>query len=193
MTKEPLYGLAADIVATQRKTVEHDIGPWIGLTSGKVKIRVSQKREQDVAVIGAHDYAAKLCESNPEAAKDPDILDDAKCAFIACVAMRDADQPEKLPAFPSPGWMMENMTADQIGVLVNLVNEVRVNTGPAPKRLDDDQLDSVVSLCSKHASDEIPQLVLANMSREVLSHVVVMLSLRLARLEQDEPIAKPDA
>jgi hypothetical protein len=183
--KQELYGLSAQKAAASRRTYDHDLGPMLGLPSGLVKMRAPTKREQDRAAAGAHEYAVKLADGNAAAASDPDILTDAKCAYIAFEASRDAKEPEKLPAFFSPSWMMENLTAPQIAAIVNIVNEVIKAESPGPKTLDDEAFEAIVDMCNGHADDEIPQLALATMNREFLSHVVVVLSAKLAEARSD--------
>jgi hypothetical protein len=191
--KQESYGLSAAMKSTTRRLYDYDLGPMIGLQTGVAKFRVPTKREQDRAVAGAYDYAKKLTETNEKAAEDPDIISDAKSAFIVFEASRDASDPEKFPAFYAPSWMMDNMTADQIAVMVNIVNEVRRKESPGPGIVDDEMVEQVATLCADHASDEIPQLALSNMNREVLSHLVVLLSLKLAEARAEVPEVEPES
>lgn len=177
--KEDVGELGAQLIAMPRQCKEFDVGKMLGLADGKIAVRVATKAEQDRAVVGAHDYAKRLAGDNKDAAHDPDILADAKSAFIAHVTCRDAKQPDKLPAFLSPTWMMENLSSEQIAVLVNLANEVRIHQPAVARDIADSTVEAIADLCEEHAGDDIPEAVLANMDREYLTHLVVLLSVKL--------------
>ncbi len=164
-----------------KKPHEFDISEWFKMPagSGKVAIVTATKNQQDRAIAGAQEYAKKLANGDERTANDPDILDDAKSAFIAHVVCRDPKQPDKMPLFLSPGVMMETLTSEQIAVLVNLANEVRTKEGPAPKSINDETVEALAIACADHAGDDIPEAILANLGREYLTHLVVLLAIKL--------------
>jgi len=191
MTDE-LSPIAAAIKARPRVAHAFEVQGYLSLGSEvrRVRIRVPTKREQDLAVAGAHEYVSKLGD---KAATDPDVLLDAKNAFIVATAVRDDAQPDKLPAFPSGGWVVENMTAEQIGALVNLINEVRKHENPGGWIIDDATVEAIASVCAATAESDFPEKALADKSREFLSTVVVLLAIKLAaaRALLDEPATEP--
>lgn len=178
MTTAQLSPLAAAISARTRTLYEFDVSEVFKITDCKVKVRVVTKAEQDLALVGAHKYAEERTKAAPQAAKDPDILEDAKAAFIAFAACRDSADPDKFPAFLSPEWMLEHLTTDEVGYLVSLANEVRAKESPSPISISDEMMDGLSELCAQHVSDQIPEAVLAPFSREYLTHAFVMLSAR---------------
>lgn len=177
-----LSPLAEAISKRTRTLYEFDVSEVFKVTGNRVKIRVVTKAEQDMALVGAHKYAAAKAADMPDAARDPDLLDDAKSAFVAFAACRDADEPDKFPAFPAPQWMLENLTTDEVAYLVNLMNEVRTKESPSPMSISDEMIDGIAELCAANVSSEIPEKVLAAFTREYLTHVVVMMSARNAEL-----------
>lgn len=177
-----LSPLAEAISKRTRKLYEFEVSEVFKVTGNRVKVRVVTKAEQDLALVGAHKYAAGKASDMPDAAHDPDLLDDAKSAFVAFAACRDADEPDKFPAFPAPQWMLEHLTTDEVAHLVNLMNEVRVKESPSPMSISDEMIDGIAELCAANVSSEIPESVLASFTREYLTHVVVMLSARNVEL-----------
>lgn len=178
-TPAALYGIAAEIAKRVRRLHEFDVGPAFKLATNKIKIRVATKAEQDIALVGAHRYAETKAKDAPSAAQDQDLLGDAKSAFVVFASCRDFETPEKMPAFMAPEWMMDNLTADEIAYLLNLVNEVRTAESPAPKDLSDAVVEDLIGLCAENAGNDIPEAVLAHMSREYLTSLAVLISMKL--------------
>ena len=174
----------AALRARGRKAYEFDVGFHFGLgdvPEGKVWIRTATKAEQDRALAGAHEYARTLAEKNPKVAEDPDVLVDTKSAFIAFEVCRDSGAPNSNPLFLSPRVMLETMTPDQISVLVNLANEVRVKEAGS-REMSVDLVRDLAELCAKQIGTDIPEQVMAPFSREFLSHAFVLLAAENARL-----------
>lgn len=147
MTKEYVSPLAQAIADRKRKIHEFDVSGFFGLAGNsvpKLGIRVPTKAEQDEAIRAAHN-AATAMRSTESARSDDDIIRDLKtvhilqkCCLDPTEKLRPSDQSVYHdPAFPGPDWMSRTMTTEQIGVLLNLVNEVRRVEAPGPTDLDD--------------------------------------------------------
>lgn len=183
--KEDVGELGAQLIAMPRQCKEFDVGKMLGLADGKIAVRVATKAEQDRAVVGAHDYAKRLAGDNKDAAHDPDILADAKSAFIAHVTCRDAKQPDKLPAFLSPTWMMENLSSEQIATLVDMANDVRLRQPAMASRPQDIDADAIAEFCWQNAEDvEVALDHVLKMDRDQLARTVFALSVKLRALQE---------
>jgi len=147
------------------------------------KIRVPTKWEEHNALDLAHQYI-KRNVGEDESKKDARIVQDAENTAIVWHACRDEDDPLH-PAFPSPDVMHKKLTSDQIGVLVNLVNGVRVKHSPQPLPLTPETLDSVVKVAAELGTSDIPDRVLAGWPREVVVSAFVMLAMRAVTLEDE--------
>lgn len=151
MTKEYVSPLAKAIAERPRKVHEFDVAGFFGLAGAevpKIGIRVPTKAEQDAAIRDAHHALTAFVKSAETAKSDEDIARDLKTIHIlhrCCLDPKRVTAPDGktfcYPAFPSPQWMADHLTTEQIGVLLNLVNEVRRVEGPGPKELDDATVD----------------------------------------------------
>jgi len=171
--------------ALPREQEPFDVGPILGLDGErKVIFRVATKEEQDLALAAAHSYVAKRCEQTPEAAKDPDLLVDAKAAFILSKVLREGDGT--MPVFVSGEIVSKHLTPDKIGALLRCANMVRAKHQPWPTDLSDETVEQIVALCSA-AGGEIPERVLAGCTDVMLAQLVLVLCAKLetARAEAD--------
>lgn len=193
--KNPLV-LALEARLAERPTFEFDATSFMGPGQkplGKVRLRVATKAEQDRAVIAAHRYAEEIGKGGTAAISDDDILRDAKTAFILHDVCRQADDP-KYPAFLGPKWMMDHLSVDEIGVLLNHYNEVLAKSGPVVSDFSDATVDALASVLAEHAGNNLPDYTLARYTRAQLADLCVLLALKLstARAEADAP-AEPVA
>ena len=188
------------IKSLPRKTYEFDVDGFIsmGEERRKVAIRVATKREQDIALAGAHAYVSKMATKTPSFAADSEIVDDAKSAFIVSACCLDPANG-MLPVWPTGEVVTEDLTADQIGVLVRLINEVRSKEGPVPTELTDDRVEAFITLASENADNDAPDAFLSALTHPYLVHLYVLtaLKLRQARLalksqEQESSVSNPD-
>jgi hypothetical protein len=171
--------------AANRPLEAFDISGYFGPGEkpiGNVLIRYATKSEQDDALDKAHAYTKKLADE--DARKDVEIVQDAKLAAIAWYCCRDATNP-KYPAFPSPTWMYQNMSAAQIGALVNLCNSVKAKHAGLPATLEPETFDRVVTACSELGASDIPERILAGWERETLVSAFVLASMRLRAVERE--------
>ncbi len=203
-TKEYVSPLAQLIAQRERKVHEFDISGFFNLKGEaipKLGVRVPVKAEQDEAIVAAY-VALSAATKNADAAKsDDDIVRDLKTLHIlhrCCVDPTKKTSPAGVVfydhAFPSPDWMRRNMTTEQIGVLLNLVNEVRRIEGPAPSELDDATVD-VFHDAAVNADTSTAADFLAACDREFLGQLFIAEAKRLrdARDEVDVLSAKLDA
>ncbi len=178
---QELSELAQAVLARPRKTYEFDIGPYVGLGErvGTIAVRVPTKREQDLALVGAHEYIAKLADKNDRIKDDPEILLDTKAAFIVATACRRASNPDKMPAWPSGGFIHEHLTADQIAVCLNIVNQVRAKDSPTPTAIDSQIVDALSVRYATMAETDLPDLEVAAMPHSYLVQLYIMTCAKL--------------
>ena len=150
----------------------------------KVGIRVNTKSEQDSAVIAAHHYLEN--EALTETAKnDDDLVLDAKAISVLHKAIRQHDDPT-YPAFPDDKWMRENLTTDQIAVLLNLYNQCAQKESPLDHEIDRDKANAYAMALGSAAGSPVADEMLSYFSREYLTQLCIYLSQELFELRGDD-------
>lgn len=173
-----------------------------GKPIGAVAFRVAVKADEDAAIVAAHRHAVEASKAGGDGAAaaraDGDLLGDAKtieALYRVCMAaeadgaggwrLRTKPRPDgagviTYSAFPSPGWMRSNLTTDQLAYLMHGYLEVRAEASPGGRQdLSDETIDALVEACATHAGNDLPELMLAKVSRVQLTHAFVMVSERL--------------
>ena len=191
--RKSLFAQAIDERKSQRVVEGFDVSGFFGLADRPlphIGCRVPTKGEQDRAIIAAHKYIAEIANNagagSDSAKSDRDLTQDAKTAAAIFECFRemvpDPDDPKKWihadwPAFPSPRWAIENLTPEQIAVLLNLANEFRAKQAPSPIGLDDDTVEDYIAVC---VTQNNPEYLLVGLSREYLVQLQILTSARLA-------------
>lgn len=159
-----------------------DVQGFFGLGGApiyQVRVIVLTKQEENDALRAAHVYVKQQAQGNEGALADQELLIDSKHVEVVFRACKQTDS--NMPAFPGPQWMREHMSADELAVLVNVVNEVRAKCGPIDYTLDRDTLDAMRMRLARYGDTELPDLVLERVPREVLTSMVVLLAQDLQR------------
>jgi hypothetical protein len=145
----------------------------------KIAIRVPRKREQDAALDSARKYVAKMLEKGEKPEDAPEFFEDAKAAAIVAVCCLDPEQ-DMLPVWPTLDVVTEDLTPDQIGVLVRLINEVRAKDGPTPDLLDDERVEAFATMAGLAASTDTPDSLLTPLPHPYLVHLYILTAIKLA-------------
>lgn len=189
---ERLSPLAEAIAKRERTLYPFDLDGFTGLGGrpiAAVKIRIATKGEQDRALCGAHAYVENLAKNASidarVATEDRDILLDAKTCFILAEVCRDASDP-KYPAFPGPRWMIDQLTTDEIGVLLNCYHEALRQAGTIDFDLSSDRLTALSQMLAKTADTDAPNQLLLRFTREQLAEICVRIALQLETLRAEE-------
>lgn len=172
-----------------RKAHEFEVADYFGLAGKpipKLAIWVNTKSEQDKAIVAAHKYVAIVAGESEAAKRDGDLLADAKLVEILFRACRDASDT-RYPAFPGPQWMRDQLTTQQIASLVNLYNEVAKRDGTGLKELSAAMVEAYASMAADNAGSDMPDVVLAALSREELTQLFVLLSVQWKAQRAAEP------
>lgn len=181
MSKEYVSPLAKALAERPRNVHEKDIAAFFGLAGKpipKLGIWVPMKSEQDAALDSAH--AAISAKKTESAKSDEDIIRDLKACHILHRCCLDPTPKKKPsdgstyydPAFPSPQWMCDHFSTEQIAVLINLVNDVRRIEGPGPKELDDSTIEAMHNAAVKADPDGAADF-LAGCDREFLAQLYI--------------------
>jgi len=175
--------LAKLIKARPRKSHVYDVAPFLclGETKAKVAIRLPYKTEQDRALQGAHAYMVKRANATPSVLNDPEILTDAKSAFIVAECCRDPDRPDEMPLWPSGEEVSQDLTTDEIGVLVRMVNEVRAKLGPTPETIDDEKVEAFATMAALGAGSDVPDEVLTPLPHHYVVQLAILFAVKLAK------------
>jgi hypothetical protein len=183
--EQRLSALAQVIAARERRCYDFETNGFLGL-AGKpiltIKVRVATKGEQDRAVLGAHKYVEELAKDArvdaKVAAEDRDILSDAKTCFILFEVCRDAEDPN-YPAFPGPRWMIDHLSTDEIGVLLNCYTEVLRATGTIDFDLSTERVEALSQALAATADSDAPNAYLARYTREQVTEICIRLAVML--------------
>ncbi len=184
--KTQLTDAARALVSRERKLYEYDVGHLFGVEALVIKVRVPTKREQDLALAGAHGYVSQLADKSPHLKDDQEILFDSKAAFIVATACRDGADPLKFPAWPTGGFVHEQMTADQIGSLLHIVNEVRSKDGPVKTELTDEQVEAFATMCAINGTSSQPETVLTPLPHYYLVQLYILTAMKLAEARRGQ-------
>jgi hypothetical protein len=181
--------LAKLIAARKRIVHEFDVSGFFKLGDAEVPklgFRVPTKAEQDKAIDDAHLDITRRTKSSDSAKSDEDITRDLKTAHIlhkSCLDPAPQKTPDGreffYPAFPSPGWMCENMSTEQIGTLLNLLNSVRARESPEPDALDDATVESFHAMVVAQGRSTTAAEFLAGCGREFSVQLYLAEALRL--------------
>jgi len=182
--------LALAIESRVRKVYEFEVQGLFGIGNKeihKIAFRVNTKAEEDESIQAAHSSVKAM---DDDAKRDPDLLRDRKTAealFRACRRCEEGDKEKNYgyPAFPLPSWMTKNMTTDQLSILLNYYNEVRAKEGPLDNIEDMDQVRAVAKGCAATSKSDIPETLLAEVSREWLTHAFVLISAEWAAMAKE--------
>jgi hypothetical protein len=179
---EHISELAEALARRERKVWMFDVNAIFGVGATaftRIGMRVATKAEHDRAVLGAHAYVAERAKASQVdgkiAAEDGDILIDAKTAHILFEICRDAADP-KYPAFPGPRWIVEHLTPDEMGVLLNLYAEVIRATATIDFDLSPGRLDALAKGFAALADTDQPNELLARFTRSQVSEMLIRLS-----------------
>jgi hypothetical protein len=175
--------LVQAIEARPRKVYEFEVQGFFdlgGKAVHKIGIRSATKSEQDKSIIAAYQRIEEL-SGHDRYKGDEDLIVDAKTIQILFHVCRRAEEGDKksgyrYPAFPGPAWMADNLTTDQIAVLLHLYSEVREKEGPLRSSISMDDIRTMAKLCSDSSDTDIPEHVLAAAEREWLTQAFVLLS-----------------
>lgn len=157
----------------ERKTYEFDIPDVLGQSGqpiGKVRMRIATVAEQDLAIKEAYAYANKMEIS------DPDLMSNAKAAHILHKVCRNAKS--NAPAFSSPKWMLEKMSAYELGVLNNNYNEmVRAAKKNIDLEFDSQMLEAFAQFCGNLSNSKEPNKFLQNYNSEQIAEIAIRMAI----------------
>lgn len=203
---EPLSPLAAAIAAMGRRVYVYDVTGFFGPGAKEMPrlgFRVAVKAEDDNAIVLAHAYAQERSRAAGDAAEsarqDADLLGDAKVIHALCEVCRDVrrigpdvspsvNEPEwgvtQYSAFPGPDWMRKHLGTDHLAAMMRLYMKVRRRESPAPDEATDERVEALAAMCRNHASDTVPDVMLAAYPHEWLTDAFVILSEMLGEARQ---------
>jgi hypothetical protein len=167
---------------TQPRRVHlHEAHTFIGpgrKVIGKIAVRTPTKREEVEARLEAERNLR--ARNGGEIPHDSTLMVDFATVSILHKSTRDADKPEAMSAFPSPGWMMEHLTADELGVLLNLVHQAKQADSPVPMVLDEDSIETMIAMLAAAHDSEAADAVVARCDRAWLESFAIVVCRKLS-------------
>lgn len=177
-----------------------------------IGFRMQGSAEDDNAVVAAHEYLDTLTRGSGDAGAaargDGDLLDNAKMIEALWRCTREVEEqppgsgdwkPTGYPVFlGGVKWMRKHLTKRELAVLLDLLAEAKRADGikrGLVEDVDDAAVEAVAKMCAAHVGDDIPEAMLAGISRPNLTHLVVLLSAKLAdaRLSVETLLAEQEA
>lgn len=180
-----------------------------------IGFRMQGSLEDDAAIDAAHRYLHDLTSGSGEAGAsaraDGDLLDNAKTVEALWRATREVEEHPPgsgqwravanpgYPAFAGgPAWMRKHLTKRELAILLDLLAEAKRLDGlkrGITEDVDDGSVEAVAAMCAQHVGDDVPETMLAGVARPVLTHLVVLLSQKLAaaRLSVETLLAEQEA
>ncbi len=178
----------------------------------QIGIRMQGSSEDDYAVVAAHEYLDQLTrgcgDAGPAARADSDLLDSAKTVEALWRCTREVVEepagsgqwkPTGLPAFlGGPAWMRKHLSKREIAVMFSLLGEAKRLDGikrGIVEDISDDAVEAVVKMCAEHVGNDIPEAMLAGVEKPNLTHLVVLISAKLAeaRMSVETLLAEREA
>lgn len=185
------------IKAQPRKTYEFSVDKFVALGDEvyKIAIRVPRKREQDSALDSARKYVARMLDKGEKPEDAAEFFQDAKCAAIVAVCCLDPKQ-DMLPVWPNIDVVCEDLTSDQIAILVRLIEEVRAKELPYSNAIDDDRVEAFAMMAAATANTDMPDEILTPLPHPHLVGLYIMTALKLQEARSEivkltTPIANP--
>lgn len=164
-----------------RRVHLHDAHTFIGpgrKVIGKIGVRSPTKREEVEARLEAERTLRQ--RNGGEMPYDTSLLTDLAAVSILHKATRDADKPEAMAAFPSPGWMMDHFTADELGVLLNLVQRAKQEDSPTPLTLDEDSIETMAAMLAAAHDSEAADALVSKCDRAWLESFAIVVCRKLS-------------
>lgn len=176
-----LSELEQAIANRERKCFEFEVLDYIGGTKkplGKIRIRIATVAEQDDAIYQAHNYVQKVAkESN--ATYDPDLLENAKTAFILQkVCLRPNDN---IPIFAQgAAWMLKNMSTDELAKILEYYNTVLREFSPFDLDLSYEKVMAIAEACAATAHTDAPNIILSKFTSDQKAELIIRISQKYA-------------
>ena len=168
--------MKVDASSVLGKLLDHD-----GSGICDIVFRLNKKKDDKLALVAAHAHIArqaKHAEGGEDAFRsDPAVTNDEGTIQALFRACRDPDDTSQ-SIFITPGWMRDAFDTWSLNGLVNLYNEciARMLGLPLAEELDlDAHRDMLVAAFD---TVDLPELLLAKYSREVLTNLLCLFALR---------------
>lgn len=189
--QEPLSPLAELIAKRERKHYTFDAADFMSKSNikGEYRMRVPTVIEQDTALLECMRTIQKVT-AGTDLANDPDMLNNRKAAHILHQICRRADRD--LPLFPSADWMIRNLTADELAVLLNTYYEVARLESPIASELSTETVEALAQLCAIHQSNDAPNLVFNQYTRETIGEIAIRFAVMLDDAKKETESARAE-
>lgn len=161
--------LAKRIAARKRAIHTFDVSELFGLELPPLRVRVPVKGEIDAATIDA--YKALDTDAKGTDAKD-EIKGDRITLYHLHAACVDVEGDKVRPAFPSPAWMAEHLSAEELGYLTNVVNEARARESKTPP-FDARTADALLNMAIEAGDKRDARELMATLGREYVIELFV--------------------
>lgn len=178
----------------QRKRPIHDfptekfMGP-ANRPVGGVKVRLPSKHEEMQARLEADEEIRRRHKEGV----DEDHKVDTRTVYLLHRIVRDHHDPDNFPAFPSPAWMLENMTNEEIGCLLRLVAAVKHCETPLEKDLSEELIEAYVTKAADHYGSAVANAVFARCDRTWVEDFAIAVCKKLVELRAaSEPQPEPE-
>lgn len=162
--------IAQAIEARKPHRKEFPLPGFPGIESGKIVFQIQRNGDTSDALVTAYGMRDAEAKKHAAMAENASLFSDLNLIALLHRAARDPEKPDEFPAFPSPGWMRQNLHTHELGILRNLYNSFVAEVFPGRIDLLDSSeklLDFVRAIHANWKNDS-PDVALAEFSHEVL-------------------------
>jgi hypothetical protein len=170
-----------------RRVFVVDMSKFLGLAGKQMEtaaVRVLVEAEEIDALVKAHKQVKEAVGDVQNALQDEDLLVNTKTIHAIWRAFRrnepgDAEKGYMYPAFPSPTWMQNNLTTDELGALLHIYNDWRRHSSTIDDSIDLERLRGLARAIHKYEGSDLPEALLAGLDREWVVQAFILLALEL--------------
>lgn len=192
-SETPISELASTIESRPRRVYIADMNNFLGLGGKQMHtaaVRVLFKSEEDRAIVKAYKWVKSQTQDEKLALRDEDLLNDTKTVEALYEAYRrnesgDEEIGYKYPAFPSPKWMKDNLSNDEIATLLHIYNAHRERSSSIDESLDMDRIRSLATAIHNYEDTDLPEALLAGLDRDLCVQAFVLLALEYGDLKNE--------
>jgi hypothetical protein len=153
---------------------------------GALAMRVATKQEENLAILRAEVYVRDLGKGSAIELKDPSLIEAARTVFILAEVCRHPKHPQSASVFGTGKWMMENLTCDEIGKLLDIYNRHRVAASPFDQaEMTPEVVEETAAQLGQYATTDLADAIVQNKDRIWLEQFCIRLAMMHANRNEE--------
>lgn len=153
---------------------------------GSLAMRVATKQEEHLAILRAEVYVRDLGKSGGIELKDPALIEAARTVFILAEVCRHPKHPNSLSVFGTGKWMMEHLTCDEVGKLLDIYNRHRVAASPFDNaQMTPEAVEETAAQLAQYATTDLADAIVQSKDRIWLEQYAIHVSMMLCNRNEE--------